>query len=242
MNRALLIDLDDTLYDERTYVLSGFQAVAKELARRFAHINPRALIAEMTAELDANGRGRIFDHVLQQAGLAADPELVDELVQVYREHRPAIRLWPGVPAALVELGRDWRLAIVTDGQPAMQTRKVEALGLWRLVDDVLLCWEHHAPKPSPVGYREVLRRFGVEPAAAIVIGDNPHHDMAAAAAVGCAAIRVRTGRFADLPASGAAAEVADFAAAAALVRQPQGLRNSHQVASSSWVARFQKKP
>lgn len=239
---ALLIDLDDTLYDERTYVLSGFRAVAAELARQYPHIRPRALTAVMTAELDARGRGKVFDRALAQAGLPADPGLVRDLVQLYREHRPQIRLWPGVEAALVQLRRDWRLAVVTDGLPMMQRRKVEALGLPRLVDDVLLCWEHEAPKPSPVAYRKALQRFGFEPAAAVVIGDNPHHDMAAAAAVGCAAIRVRTGRFADLPADASVTEVADFAAAAALLQLPQGLRNSHQVASSSWVARFQKKP
>ena len=240
MTAALLIDLDDTLYDERTYVLSGFRAVAEELARRYPHIEPGALVAEMTAELDSHGRGRIFDHALERAGLAADPGLVGELVQVYRDHRPSIALWPGVEEALIELRRDWRLAIVTDGLPLIQSRKLDALGVRRLVDEVVLCWECEAPKPDPAPYLLALERLGVAAEAAIVIGDNPHHDMAAAAAIGCPVIRVLTGRFAHLAAVGASAEVTDFPAAAALLHQ--GLRNSHQVASSSWVARFQKKP
>ena len=40
--------------------------------------------------------------------------------------------------------------------------------------------------------------MGAFPAQAVVIGDNPGHDMAAAAAVGCRSVRVRTGKFAAL--------------------------------------------
>lgn len=97
MISALLIDLDDTLYDERTYVLSGFSAVAQELARRHPRLDAAALAAGMEAELDTHGRGRIFDVVLQAAGLPASPALIGELVGVYRDHRPAISLWPGSP-------------------------------------------------------------------------------------------------------------------------------------------------
>ncbi|WP_312166586.1 HAD family hydrolase [Phenylobacterium sp.] len=195
---ALLIDLDDTLYDERTYVLSGFRAVADELAQRHPRLDAAALAASMEAELDAHGRGRIFDAVLAQAGLPASPALIAELVGVYRDHRPTISLWPGVADTLAALARSYRLAIVTDGLALMQSRKVEALGVADLVDEVLLCWEHEAPKPSPACYLEALRRLSAFPAQAVVIGDNPGHDMAAAAAAGCRSVRVRTGKFSAL--------------------------------------------
>ena len=198
MISALLIDLDDTLYDERTYVLSGFHAVAQELAQRHPRLDAATLAAGMEAELDAHGRGRIFDVVLQAAGLPASPALIGELVGVYRDHRPTISLWPGVADTLTALAKSYRLAIVTDGLALMQSRKIEALGVADLVDEVLLCWEHEAPKPDPACYLEALRRMGAFPAQAVVIGDNPGHDMAAAAAVGCRSVRVRTGKFAAL--------------------------------------------
>jgi len=196
MVRALLIDLDDTLYDERSYVLSGFRAVADDVARRFAGVEPPALFADMVAELDANGRGKVFDRALAQAGVAADPALISSLVETYRGHRPDIALWPGVAEALADLAGDHRLAIVTDGLALMQRRKIEALDLERRVDQVLVCWEHKAPKPDPACYVEALRRLGATPEDAVVIGDNPGHDMAAAKAIGARSIRVMTGRFA----------------------------------------------
>ena len=52
--RALLIDLDDTLYPERQYVESGFRAVADACG------GGDNMTAYMCRCLDKNGRGRIF--------------------------------------------------------------------------------------------------------------------------------------------------------------------------------------
>lgn len=220
MAPALIVDLDDTLFDERDYVLSGFRAVAGEVAGRFAQVDPEAFFRAMVAEMDANGRGRVFDRALALAGVEPEPGLVTGLVETYRDHRPRIALWPGVAETLAALARDHPLALVTDGLHRMQARKVEALGVAGLVREVLYCWQLAAPKPDPAGHLEALRRLGAHPSEAIVIGDNPTHDMAAAAAAGCRSIRVRTGRFATLGDMGfpAGAEATDFNAVPAVLR------------------------
>src|SRR5436190_6118500 len=223
MTRAVILDLDDTLYDERTYVLSGFRAVARDLAANHPDIGADRLYAGMVAELDAHGRGKVFDRALERLGLAVSPSSVQSLVDSYRAHRPDIALWPGVAEALADLRRDFRTAIVTDGLPLMQRRKLDALGVAGLVDEVLVCWEHDAPKPDPECYHEALRRLEATPEDAVVIGDNPQHDMAAARAVGCRAIRVRTGRLAgvadgDFPPD---ATAADFGEAVQILRRGQ---------------------
>lgn len=212
MIRALLIDMDDTLYDERSYVLSGFRAVAAEIARRFAAADEGALFGNMVAELDANGRGRVFDVALARAGISGDPSQISELVEVYRTHAPDLMLWPGVSETLADLRGDHRLAIVTDGLGVMQRRKVAALGLNERVDAVVYCWEYDAPKPDPAGYLHALRVLGAGADEAVVIGDRPDHDMAVAAAIGSRAIRVLTGRHAGVGLAGLSpdATVADF--------------------------------
>ena len=71
------------------------------------------------------------------------------------------------------------------------------------------------PKPDPAGYLDALGRLGATPAEAVVVGDNPHHDMAAAHAIGARAIRVLGGRFASVPAPAGAEpdlEIADIGA------------------------------
>ena len=212
MIRALLIDMDDTLYDERTYVLSGFRAVANAVTQRFPGSDPGRLYTDMVAEFAANGRRRVFDAALAKAGLSPGPSYVAELVDVYRSHEPDLDLWPGVADALEALRREVRLAVITDGLAVMQRKKAAALSLNERVDAVIYCWDHEAPKPDPKCYRQALQVLDVDADQAVVIGDRPDHDMAAAAAVGCRSIRVLTGRFADADSLGfdADATVADF--------------------------------
>jgi putative hydrolase of the HAD superfamily len=203
MRPILLLDLDDTLYEERSYVVSGLRAVAASLARDYG-ADPDQALAAMIADLDAHGRGRIFDRQLERLGVPAGPEAVAALVAAYREHRPDIALYPGVAQVLGRLRERFALALVTDGLAAVQRRKIAALNLDRWTDVAVCCWEHDAPKPAVAGYVEALRRLGTSAtaaaASAVVIGDNPAHDMVAASALGLVSIRVRTGRFAAEPA------------------------------------------
>jgi putative hydrolase of the HAD superfamily len=218
--RALLIDMDDTLYDERTYVLSGFRAVADAVTQRFPGADSAALYAEMTAELEANGRGRVFDAALAKAGISPQPSYVAELVEIYRAHKPVLTFWPGVSETLADLRHNYRLAVITDGLGVMQRNKADALGLAERVDEVVYCWEHQAPKPDPKCYHQALRALGLDVDEAVVIGDRPDHDMAAAAAVGCRSIRVSTGRYASADFEGFKADstVTDFTKTPAVLR------------------------
>lgn len=209
---VLLIDLDDTLYDERLYVESGFSAVAAELASRSGR-EAAEIQKAMTNELDRSGRGHVFDYALAELGLAAGADEIASLVALYRSHKPQIALYAGVGAILLRLRTRHRLAIVTDGLETMQRAKVSALGLELLVDTVVYCWKERAPKPEPRAFAQAIARLSGELRDAIVIGDSPHADMAAAAALGIPSIRVRTGRFAsvaNLPHAPPAAEIASF--------------------------------
>ena len=122
----LVLDLDDTLYDESTFVRSGFRAVAAYLAERF-DLDPQASFQAMMVTLGNQGRGGVFDTVLAAEGLS-DPDLVSQCVRIYREHRPQIELAPGA-TEMLDYHAHLPLYLVTDGEPAVQAAKVEALGL-----------------------------------------------------------------------------------------------------------------
>lgn len=220
-SRALLIDLDDTLYDEGSYVRSGFAIVAREIAG-LPGAGPVAQVEDvMRDELARRGRGTVFDATLRRLGITPRPDLIKGLVEVYRDHQPDIALWPGVREALVDLSQDHRLAVVTDGLGVMQRRKVAALGVEPLVEALVYCWELGWPKPDPRSYLKAMEQLATTPERTLVIGDNPAHDMAAARAAGLRSLRVRSGRFADVAFEDltADAEAESFVAAPPLVRQ-----------------------
>jgi HAD superfamily hydrolase (TIGR01509 family) len=214
---CFLVDLDDTLYAETDYVDSGYRAIAPLIAEAAGVPVDEALML-LRYEFRKFGRTGAFDRVLKTLGASSLP--VGLLVEAYREHVPDIAFYPQAEEALARLSSVAPVAIVTDGTPAMQRRKVAALGLDTRVDAVVYCWECQAPKPEVGGYLQAAAALGVDPARASVVGDDPFHDMAAAHALGVGAARVRTGRLGDLdhPMTGVT-EYASFAAFAdAIVR------------------------
>jgi putative hydrolase of the HAD superfamily len=196
---AILLDLDDTLYDEASYMRSGFAAVAAAIAGMSGYASSSVLGVLLDVER-RDGRGHVFDSALAAFGMAAEPQFVQHLVTLYRSHRPRIALHPGARDLLARLRGRGRTAIVTDGLPMRQRRKIEALDLEGAVDAIVYSWELKAPKPDPKSFLHALARIGASPAEAVVVGDNPYHDMVAAQAIGAKSIRIRTGRFASMPA------------------------------------------
>ncbi len=189
-----LIDMDDTLYEERDFVLSGFRAVAEHLGRRGA--DPEKAWRDLRQRFETTGRERIFDHLLcDYFGERASEADVAECVAVYRHHAPCIALYPRVREVLASLRENGRVVVVTDGLPAVQRSKFLALGLDSLADQLICCWEH-APKPDPKSLEGVVAPRQKN---ALYIGDDPKRDLPLAAALGIACIRVRTGRFAEIP-------------------------------------------
>src|SRR6267143_468241 len=118
--RAVIFDLDDTLYPERSYVLSGFRAVA-----RWIETQTGARAAEVYQSLHGlccqGVRGNTFDRWLAMQGLS--PDLAHEMVDVYRAHRPEIDLFPGVRRTLQRLQPAARLGLLTDGYREVQQAK-----------------------------------------------------------------------------------------------------------------------
>jgi putative hydrolase of the HAD superfamily len=196
--RAVLLDLDDTLYTERDYVRSGFRAVGRFLSplvgRRAAWI-----AARLDAMHDRDGRGRLFDDLLRELGMAHDPDLVPACLFVYRTHRPRLRPSPGVVDAISALRAEGIfVGLVSDGLASVQYRKLKALSsVARQLDVVVMTDELGAglSKPSPVPFRVACQILGVAPADAVYVGNDPRKDFAGARAAGLRTIR--TGRYPD---------------------------------------------
>jgi putative hydrolase of the HAD superfamily len=189
--RAVVFDLDDTLYPKRHFVLSGFRAVAAYVERE--HGLPRAAALEALQEaLDHGDEGRELQYMCERFALPMS--LVRSLVDVVRGHEPSLELPRQSVRALRLLRSSWRLGILTNGVPAIQKRKVEALGVGGLVDTVVFAteWVSGRGKPEAAGFVTALARLDVAPEAAVFVGDNPETDIAGAAKLGMKTIYVES--------------------------------------------------
>jgi putative hydrolase of the HAD superfamily len=187
--RAVLFDLDDTLYRERRFALSGFRHVA-QLVAASCGLDAAQAFRLLAVSLRRNRRGSALQALCISAGHPIDS--VPALVDVMRGHMPAIHLPLASVHALEALRAGWRLGIVTNGLPDVQRRKVAALGLEPLVDTVVYACEHGSGlgKPDPEPFLVAADRLGVEPARCVFVGDDLCRDVAGARAVGMRTIRV----------------------------------------------------
>lgn len=180
--RAVLFDLDDTLYPLEQFLMSGYRAVAAHVERTWGHPAARALTV-LTAAF-ATDRGREIDVLAERLVLPAGAGT--ELIDVMRGHGPQLRLSPRTIAVLTTMRTGWRIGVVTNGRADIQARKVAALGLAPLVDTVVLAAEHGtgAGKPEAAPFLAACLALGVAPARAVFVGDDLRCDIAGASAVG----------------------------------------------------------
>ena len=191
---AVIFDLDDTLYPERSYVLSGFRAVAAWIEKTMAIPE-----AETTHELEclfAQGvRGDTFHQWLEQRGVDRQrDELVRQMVAVYREHDPALAPFDGMEELLADLGRQYSLGLITDGYLAVQQRKWKAMPFNRAFQSVVFsdAFGRQNWKPSHVPFETALQALRVSPETAVYVGDNPAKDFLGARRLGMKTIRFRS--------------------------------------------------
>lgn len=187
--RAIVFDLDDTLYPEREYAFSGFDAVAIAFGERLAATFD--LAARMRELFDTPDRNRVFNVIIELCG-ASDDSLVREMIDVFRNHQPRIQLHADADAALTRLRPQYKLGIITDGYAVTQNAKLDALGVRERVDTVIVtdAWGREFWKPHPRAFEEMSARLGVKPEHCTYVADNPAKDFVAPNALGWQSVLV----------------------------------------------------
>jgi putative hydrolase of the HAD superfamily len=185
---CVVFDIDDTLYLERDYVRSGFEAVGHWVAKCL-HIG--CFGERCWSNFLAGRRGSIFDYVLSEYGQQPTGELLTALVEVYRTHTPSIALARDAYDALNAISEIASISVVSDGPVASQTRKVDALGLRLFATPIVLTEslgsELRKPYPGAFEHVELCRPADTY----LYVADNPLKDFTAPKALGWLTVRVR---------------------------------------------------
>ena len=174
--KAVIFDLDDTLYPEMQYVQSGFKTVASQIESDFG-VNCYGRMLELFAA-DTNN---VYNRTLDSLGVSYGKEYIAKLVNIYREHEPQwLQFYPDVMPFIKELkSRGITLGIITDGRAEGQRKKLEALGCYNLFDSVIITDELGGEafrKPSKKAFEIMCADLKVGFNQTAYIGDNPAKD------------------------------------------------------------------
>ncbi|QEL57604.1 HAD family hydrolase [Chromobacterium paludis] len=201
--KALLLDLDDTLFDDRHATAQGFAAFIGPHAARFAESDNellrrwRGCVArhwhrfeqgELTIEQQRHERLRDF---LNLPHLNDDEaaRLFQPYMDAYRRHR---RLTPGA-AAFLDATRHLIRIVVSNGAAEQQRDKLAHLGIDHHFRHVVTVDEAGAAKPDPRMFRHALALENLAPEHCLMVGDDGERDIAPARKLGMAACQVSHG-------------------------------------------------
>ena len=186
---AIVLDLDDTLYDTTRLLLpwADRRAIAA-LRGAGLEIDEDCAMARLR-ELRLSG-------VWSFAPLVERHVRRDEFVRIaesawFAYHPPPMTLETRVERALDDLAELAPLALLTSGDPATQRGKVDRLGIAERFA-VLVLVPREAAGAKPAALAELLAARAWRPERVIVCGDRPDADIRAAHRNGCRGVLVRS--------------------------------------------------
>lgn len=166
---AFCFDLDDTLYKEIDFLRSGYRVISSLFGDLDGSLCQK-MIEWRKYEMDVFGK-LLTMHPL--AGLRKE-----ELVKIYRQHRPDIALEPGVKEFMDKIKqKKAKTALITDGRSITQRNKLSALGLDGFFDCEIISEEIGTQKPDIKNFLAVVCELKCKEF--VYFGDNPAKDFIA---------------------------------------------------------------
>lgn len=201
MIKAVLFDLDDTLFDHRgcardalaavqgchdRFRAMPFDALERAHARFLEELHVDVMVGRMPLEI---ARVERFRRLLEAVGVPSVDGLAARIAATYRDtYRTARRAVAGAPALLAALKAHAAIAIVSNNLREEQLEKLRTCGLDACVDALVVSEEAGTSKPDPAIFRLALDRLHASAGDAVMVGDSWAADIVGARAAGIRAI------------------------------------------------------
>lgn len=199
----LFFDLDDTLWDFKKnsveslrYVYSVFPDI-KATFKSFNdfydeyHLHNDALwkdFAEGKISSGALKSERWRRSLFPNTNPLSPPNICTEIDREYLQFLAMqTNLVEGAEKILDNLSKDYMIAVLSNGFPDTQYRKLQYSGLWKYISRTIVSDEAGFQKPDPMLYKYAVNATGAN-GVPIMIGDNPFTDILGALRSGWKAI------------------------------------------------------
>ena len=190
--KAIIFDLDDTLYDcSGTLVLKSRKLAAKIISKAVKCSETEALKLQLELEDRLGPKADIFHKIANQYNLPEDfCEEISNTINTL-EVEGAI-LFPGTMASIDELKRTgYKLFLVTFGNREIQEKKIKVLDLESAFDEIIIT-------ENPLGkekcFKEILAKYGLEPEQILCVGDKIKDEIEVGKRLGMSTALMKHGR------------------------------------------------
>lgn len=201
--RAVLFDLDDTLFDHQASATEGFTTFIHHLSSlpsesllqcwfEVERTNyDRWLAGEISFSEQRRERLRQFLPAANIQVPTSEAEL-DEMFAIYLSHYEAA--WTAFPDAADALrtlvGRGLMVSVLTNGNHVQQTQKIQRIGLGTLVHPIFSSESVGHAKPSVEAFLIPCESLQLSPQEVLYVGDNHRTDIEGARTAGLFALHL----------------------------------------------------
>ncbi len=192
--RLVTFDLDDTLVDTFATIPERVK-YAYDYATKVLGVPVPELGCEELVAVVLNGHpDERPDNLLRGLGLPRDHHLRAPIGKAYGKLTlELLRPTAGAVETFAEIASRYAVAVITNGEDALQREKLRVCGLDKLAPVVLTSGGAGVRKPDPRIFGMACEATGVRAEYALHVGDSPESDVAGAKGAGFAAVRLRSG-------------------------------------------------
>ena len=201
--RGMLLDLDDTLLDNKGAMAKGFSEFCaihkhlaygtseRELLAKWHELSDRHWARYETGELSFQEQRRY--RIREFLDIDLDDQAADSAFRIYRQgYEAGWRLLPGVAEFLART-RHIPKVIITNGNREVQVQKVRVTGLDLHVIGIITPGDCGHWKPDSKIFEAAIAMLQIAPGECLVIGDDYARDIAPAIEMGMPHFHLKEG-------------------------------------------------
>ena len=223
MIKLVIFDLDNTLTDFVRMKELSIDAAIQSMIDAGLLVPPDRIREEILNIYKDEGieYQKVFNKLLVNLIGEVDYKILAAGIVGYRRAREAaLVLYPHVKMTLIQiLSRGLKLAVISDAPRQEAWLRLCYLQLHHMFDMVITYEDTGEYKPSPVPFRMVLDKMGIDAGEALMVGDWPERDIVGAAELGIRTVFARYGDTFGTKESGADYEIDDAYALVKIIEE-----------------------
>jgi putative hydrolase of the HAD superfamily len=193
--KAVLFDVDDTLFDRNLAQQKTIELIIEKLPEIFSKPETGSIIEAFTESdnisVEEFRAGAPSDDLRDKRSryflrlLGIDEDYAETITDLYVKNYPLLNTpVEGAVGLVNELSHSFKVGVVSNGLPDVQYNKLETLKLRNLFSCIVLSEEIGIRKPDPGIFHLAAKKLGVKPSECLYVGNSYDDDITGAKKAG----------------------------------------------------------
>jgi len=179
--KALFFDIDDTLYDSSKLAKmarkNSINAMIDAGLPEKDEVKVFEILKKIIKKFGSNYPHH-YDELIKEMGENWNPKIIATGVVAYEHTKVGyLKPFPKVVPILLEIKKNYKLGIISNGLAIKQWEKLVGLGVHHLFNTVVTSEEEGFEKPDQKIFMQAVKKIGLKPEECIMVGDKLANDI-----------------------------------------------------------------